>query len=110
VEHLGQATGIIRNGDQQSFPGSRGRSPTGHGGEYSRPRPPHDASAATISNGLCDHTRAMPRPVANIVRACVFVTLRTELATFGRTAAVLPCTSMAWPSKIVKLSDVDARD
>jgi len=32
----------------------------------------------------------MPRPEANIVRACVYVTLRTELATFGRTAATLP--------------------
>jgi hypothetical protein len=51
--------------------------------------PPHGAYAATISNGLCDHTRAMPRPVANIVRACVCVTLRTELATFGRTAVML---------------------
>ena len=58
--------------------------------EYSGPRPPHRAYAATISNGLCDHTRAMPRPVANIVCACVCVTLRTELATFGRTAATLP--------------------
>jgi hypothetical protein len=34
-----------------------------------------------------DHTRAMPRPVANIVRACVCVTLRTGLATFGCSAA-----------------------
>jgi len=58
--------------------------------EYSGPRPPHGAYAVTISNGLCDHTRAMPRPEANIVRACVYVTLRTELATFGRTAATLP--------------------
>ena len=66
------------------------RSPVpGHGREYSGPRPPHGASAATISNGLCDHTRAMPRPVANIVRARVCVTLRTELATFGRTAVTL---------------------
>jgi hypothetical protein len=32
----------------------------------------------------------MPRPVANIVRVCVCLTLRTELATFGRTAAALP--------------------
>ena len=31
----------------------------------------------------------MPRPVANIVRACVCVTLRTELTTFGRAAAML---------------------
>jgi hypothetical protein len=37
---------------------------TGHRGEYSGPRPPHGAYAATISDGLCDHTRAMPRPVA----------------------------------------------
>ena len=59
----------------------------GHGGECSGPRPPQGASAATISNGLWDHTRAMLRPVANIVRACACVTLRTELATFGRTAA-----------------------
>jgi hypothetical protein len=59
-------------------------------GEHSGPRPPHGAYAATISNGLRDHTRAMPRPVPNIVRACVCVTLRTELATFGRTAATLP--------------------
>ena len=36
---------------------------------YSGPRPPHGAYAATISNGLCDHTRAIPRPIANIVRA-----------------------------------------
>jgi hypothetical protein len=62
----------------------------GYGGEYSGHRPPHGAYAVTISNGLCDHTRAMPRPEANIVRACVYVTLRTELATFGRTAATLP--------------------
>jgi hypothetical protein len=34
-----------------------------------------------ISNGLCDHTRAMPRPVANIVCACVCIRPRTELAT-----------------------------
>jgi hypothetical protein len=58
-----------------------------HGGEDSGPRPPHGAYAATISNGLCDHTRAMPRPMANIVRACVCVTLRTGLATFGCTVA-----------------------
>jgi len=67
--------------------------------EYSRPRPPPwwDTYAATISNGLCDHTRAMLRPEANIVRACVCVTLRTELATFGRTAATLPAaTARAW--------------
>ena len=71
---------------------SRTRRPSisGHGGEYSGPRPPHGASAATISNGLCGHTRATPRPVANIVCACVCVTLRTELATFGRTTATLP--------------------
>ena len=36
-----------------------------------------------------EHTRAMPRPVANIVRVCVCLTLRTELATFGRTAVTL---------------------
>ena len=29
----------------------------------------------------------MPRPIANIVRACICITLRRELATFGRTAA-----------------------
>jgi hypothetical protein len=68
----------------------RRSSVSGHGGEYSGPRPPHGASAATTSNGPCDHTRAMPRPVANIVRVCVCVTLRTELATFGRKAAALP--------------------
>jgi hypothetical protein len=68
---------------------TRRSSVSGHGGEYSGPRPPHGAYAATISNGLRDHTRAMPRPVANIVRACVCVTLRTELATLGRTAATL---------------------
>jgi hypothetical protein len=57
----------------------------------------HGAYAVTISNGLCDHTRAMPRPEANIVRACVCVTLRTELATFSRTAATLPAaTARAW--------------
>ena len=70
-------------------PRTRRSSVSGHGGEYSGPRPPHGADAATISNGLRDHTRAMPRPIANIVRACVCVTLRTELATFGRTAATL---------------------
>ncbi len=37
-------------------------------------------------NGLCDHTRAMPRPVANIVRAGFYVTLRTGLPTFGCTS------------------------
>src|SRR5689334_7268497 len=31
----------------------------------------HGAYAVTISNGLCDHTRAMPRPIANIVPACL---------------------------------------
>jgi len=50
-------------------------------GSIQGPGPPHGADAATTSNGLCDHTRAMPRLVANIVRACVGVTLRTELAT-----------------------------
>ena len=36
------------------------RSPvSGYGGEYSGPRPPHGAYAVTISNGLCDHTRAI---------------------------------------------------
>jgi hypothetical protein len=69
--------------------GDRRSSVSGHGGEYSGPGPPHGAYAATISNGLRDHTRAMPRPVANIVRACVCVTFRTELATFDRTAAKL---------------------
>ena len=39
--------------------------------EYSGPRPPHGAYAVTISNGLRDHTRAMPRPIANIVPACL---------------------------------------
>jgi len=73
------------------LPSRTRRSPVSdYGGEYSGPRPPHGAYAVTISNGLCDHTRAMPRPEANIVRACVYVTLRTELATFGRTAATLP--------------------
>src|SRR5215472_12336232 len=52
--------------------GARLSSVSGHGGEISGPRPPHGASAATTSNGLCDHTRAMPRPVANIVRAWVY--------------------------------------
>jgi Bacterial regulatory proteins, gntR family len=52
-----------------------------------RPRPPYGAYAATIFNGLCDHTRAMPRLVANLVRACVCITLRKELATFGRTTS-----------------------
>lgn len=65
----------------------RRSSVSGRGGEYSGPRPPHGAYAATISNGLCDHTRAMPRPVANIVRVGVCVTLRKDLTTFGRTAA-----------------------
>ena len=65
----------------------RRSSVSGRGGEYSGPRPPHGAYAATISNGLCHHTRAMPRPVANIVRVCVCVTLRKDLTTFGRTAA-----------------------
>jgi hypothetical protein len=31
----------------------------------------HGAYAVTISNGLRDHTRAMPRPIANIVPACL---------------------------------------
>ena len=30
-------------------------SASGHGGEYSGPRPPHGAYAATISNGLGSH-------------------------------------------------------
>jgi hypothetical protein len=48
------------------------RSPvSGYGGEYSGSRPPHGAYAVTISNGLRDHTRAMPRPIANIVPACL---------------------------------------
>jgi hypothetical protein len=34
--------------------------------------PPHGALAATISSGLCDHTRALPRPVAIIVRVASF--------------------------------------
>jgi hypothetical protein len=42
-----------------------------------------------ISNGPRDHTRAMPRPVPNIVRACVRVTFRTELVTFGRPTVTL---------------------
>jgi hypothetical protein len=52
------------------LPSRTRRSPvSGYGGEYSGPRPPHGAYAVTISNGLCDHTRAMPRPIANIVPA-----------------------------------------
>jgi hypothetical protein len=47
---------------------TRRSSVSGHGGEHSGPRLPDGASAATTSNGLWDHTRAMPRPVANIVR------------------------------------------
>jgi hypothetical protein len=34
-----------------------------------------------------DHMRAMPRPNANIVRACVCSTPRTELAALVRSAA-----------------------
>lgn len=65
----------------------RRSSESSHGGSIQGPRPPHGASAATISNGLHDHTRAMPRPVADIVPARVCVTLRKGLTTFGRTAA-----------------------
>ena len=68
----------------------RRSSVSGHCMEYSGPRPAPCAYAAMISNGLCDHMRAMPRPVANIVRACSCVTLRTELATFGYKQAVVP--------------------
>jgi hypothetical protein len=39
------------------------RTPPAAVGSIPGPRPPHGAYAATISNGLCDHTRAMPRPV-----------------------------------------------
>ena len=53
-----------------------------------------------ISNGLRDHTRAMPRPIANIVRACVCVTLRTELAIFGRTAVRRPAATFRFPGTI----------
>jgi len=54
------------------LPSRTRRSPvSGSGGEYSGPRPPHGAYAVTISNGLCDHARAMPRPIANIVPACL---------------------------------------
>jgi hypothetical protein len=54
------------------LPSRTRRSPvSGYGGEYSGPRPPHGAYAVTISNRLCDHTRAMPRPIANIVPACL---------------------------------------
>jgi len=41
---------------------TRHYSVSGHDEEDSGPRPPHGAYAATMSNGLCDHTRAMPRP------------------------------------------------
>jgi len=64
--------------------------PSGHSGEHSGPRPPHGASAATTSNGLCDHTRAMPRPVANIVRLRLCDAPHGSSNTFGRTAAALP--------------------
>jgi len=39
---------------------------SGLAGQWRGPRPPHGAYAATISNGLCDHTRAIPRPVHQI--------------------------------------------
>ena len=68
----------------------RRSSESGHDGECSGPRPPHGASAATTSNGLCDHTRAMPRPVANIVRLRLCDAPHGSSNTFGRTAAALP--------------------